>query len=303
MKRESIPEGPVPERLIEALDWLEQAAVLIESADPEQPIIRVNRAFTRLTGYPAEEVLGRDLSFLQGRFLGQQPQPHQRIRRAISGGERLRLVLRNERRDGTSFWSELSLCPVADSNGGNGSGCISMLRDVTELLGERAARVQPAGLPTRQHFLELLERRWREAMRDIKPLTIYLMDLDGFLPLSERLDPGTSARLLARLAARLRSQFRRASDTIAHDEAGRFAAISLGLTPAQAMHVAQNAANAIRELELGAGDQPVRFTLSTGMSTGIPTPVTELSRVLDEAEEALLEARQAGGDMLRLHEY
>ncbi len=299
MKRESIPEGPPPERLIEALDWLEQAAALIEATDPGQPIIRINQAFTRLTGYPAHEVLGRDLSFLQGRFLEQQPQPGQRIRKAISGGERLRLVLRNERRDGTAFWSELSLCPVAD----HGGGCIGMLRDVSELLGEGSAGGQPAGLPTRRYFLELLERRWREAMRDIKPLTIYLMELDGFLSFSEGFDPETSSRLLARLAQRLGNQFRRASDTVAHTEAGRFAAISLGLTPAQAMHVAQNAANAIRELDLGTGEQPVRFTLSTGMSTGIPTPLTELSTVLGEAEEALREARQAGGDMLRMHEY
>lgn len=82
---------------------------------PDQPLIYVNPAFERLTGYSAEEILGRNCRFLQGEH---RDQPGSRkIREAIAAGKEVMVILRNYRKDGSPFWNELHLSPVYNANG------------------------------------------------------------------------------------------------------------------------------------------------------------------------------------------
>jgi PAS domain S-box-containing protein len=70
----------------------------------------VNKAFERLTGYSAEEILYQDCRFLQ---TGDRDQAGlQEIREAIKDGRNARVVLRNYHRDGSMFWNELSISPI-----------------------------------------------------------------------------------------------------------------------------------------------------------------------------------------------
>jgi PAS domain S-box-containing protein len=105
------------------------AAALIERAvsatttsitvsDPhqdDQPLVCVNPAFTAVTGYRPEEVLGRNCRFLQGP--GTDPAAVARVRRALSEGRPVTEVLLNYRADGTTFYNELAVSPVLDERG------------------------------------------------------------------------------------------------------------------------------------------------------------------------------------------
>lgn len=81
-----------------------------QEGDDDTILIYVNPAFERLTGYSANDILYRDCRFLQG---DDRDQPARaRIREAIRNGQPCREVLLNYRKDGTSFWNELSITPV-----------------------------------------------------------------------------------------------------------------------------------------------------------------------------------------------
>ncbi len=82
---------------------------------PDNPLVFVNPAFERTTGYTFEEVQGRNCRFLQGPDT--DPADVQRIREALSDEEHATVTLLNYRKDGTAFWNELSLSPVYDSTG------------------------------------------------------------------------------------------------------------------------------------------------------------------------------------------
>lgn len=71
---------------------------------PGAPLIYVNPAFERITGYRGEEVVGLSCKFLQGTDRD-QPAVHL-IRSAIAGAREERALLRNYRKDGTLFWNE-----------------------------------------------------------------------------------------------------------------------------------------------------------------------------------------------------
>ncbi|HET7270803.1 MAG TPA: PAS domain S-box protein, partial [Rubrobacter sp.] len=82
----------------------------------DNPIVYVNPAFERITGYTAREVLGRNCRFLQGEYDRDQPALAE-LREALKEGRYSRVVLRNRRKDGTPFWNELSVSPVRDEAG------------------------------------------------------------------------------------------------------------------------------------------------------------------------------------------
>ncbi|AUY31905.1 PAS domain S-box protein [Pseudomonas soli] len=84
--------------------------VVAEQEGRDSILIYVNPAFERLTGYCGDDILYQDCRFLQGQ--DQQQPGIAVIREAIRTGQPCRQVLRNYRKDGSSFWNELSITPV-----------------------------------------------------------------------------------------------------------------------------------------------------------------------------------------------
>jgi PAS domain S-box-containing protein len=116
---------------------LESAAdgITIASMElPGEPIIYVNQAFCRMTGYSADEVIGRNCRFLQGDEEQDQPAV-EAMRRAIELREPTRVVVRNRRKDGTLFWNELSLSPVVREDG-RVTHFVGVQGDITERMAQ-----------------------------------------------------------------------------------------------------------------------------------------------------------------------
>jgi two-component system cell cycle sensor histidine kinase/response regulator CckA len=86
--------------------------LITDPHQPDNPIIYANPAFERITGYRVDEVLGRNCRFLQGAHT--DPAAVAVIRRAIADQRDCQAVIRNYRKDGTSFWNELTISPVHD---------------------------------------------------------------------------------------------------------------------------------------------------------------------------------------------
>ncbi len=104
--------SPLLDRLLDASS---SGVVVTDPGAPDHPIVYVNSAFEKITGYTAGEVLGRNCRFLQGDDSG-QPEIG-RMRKRIREGEGCHTVLRNYRKDGTLFWNELHISPVRDETG------------------------------------------------------------------------------------------------------------------------------------------------------------------------------------------
>lgn len=111
-----ISPANLPRTMIRAVAAAAQSISITDYNAPDQPLVYINRAFERLTGYPAEEILGRNCRFLQGPA-GAEKTVVAELRRAITAGEELRTAVRNYRRDGTPFWNELHLSAVRDAAG------------------------------------------------------------------------------------------------------------------------------------------------------------------------------------------
>jgi diguanylate cyclase (GGDEF)-like protein/PAS domain S-box-containing protein len=113
-------------------DALGVAVCLADARDPEFPLVYVNRAFEELTGWPAQDVLGRNCRFLQGRDT--EGPALDELRAALAERRSCRVTLRNHRRSGEAFWNELTITPTPGS--GDGAAYFAgVLVDVSEHFG------------------------------------------------------------------------------------------------------------------------------------------------------------------------
>jgi PAS domain S-box-containing protein len=98
-----------------ALESTAEGVVISDCMQPGMPIIYVNKAFTAVTGYGYDEVVGHNCRFLQG--ADTDPAAKQSIRKALADECSCMVEILNYRKDGTSFWNRLSITPVRDDQG------------------------------------------------------------------------------------------------------------------------------------------------------------------------------------------
>ncbi|MFD2741404.1 PAS domain-containing protein [Sulfitobacter aestuarii] len=82
---------------------------------PDNPIVYANQAFTELTGYALEEIVGRNCRFLQGPDT--TPDSIETVRKILSERRVDTVEILNYRKDGTSFVNALQIGPINDENG------------------------------------------------------------------------------------------------------------------------------------------------------------------------------------------
>lgn len=99
----------------QAMAQTRMAVILTDPRQDDQPIIFCNEAFCRLTGYPVDEVVGRNCRFLQGERTDRDTVA--RMREAIETEEVAVVEVLNYRKDGTPFWNALHLGPIYDEAG------------------------------------------------------------------------------------------------------------------------------------------------------------------------------------------
>jgi PAS domain S-box-containing protein len=143
--------GPEAERLVEAAVTadvseslkeraMDEAPVGITITDPslpDNPMVYVNEAYERLTGYDREAVIGRNCRLLQGPETSEEPVA--KMAAAVDAGESVTVELQNYRKDGSKFWNRVDIAPILED--GEVAYFVGFQTDVTRrVLAEAAAR-------------------------------------------------------------------------------------------------------------------------------------------------------------------
>ena len=105
-----------------------QGIVITDSTRPDNPVVYVSPAFEAMSGYSSAEVVGRNCRFMQGPHT--DPAAVLRIRETLQTEDGCKLEILNYRKDGTTFWNELSISPVRDAEG-RLTHCVGTQSDIT----------------------------------------------------------------------------------------------------------------------------------------------------------------------------
>ncbi len=171
-----------PKRLSEAIfENLNEGITVADCSLPDMPLIYVNRAFDVLTGYAADEVIGKNCRFLHRE---ERDQPGlEKLRACLRDGSPCTVVVRNFRKDGSLFYNELHLSPIYDA-GGQVAYYIGIQRDVTDRkYAEESLWKLNEDLVQANRTLNEVNQRLNEllyvAAHDLKsPLTSILLSLE-----------------------------------------------------------------------------------------------------------------------------
>jgi diguanylate cyclase (GGDEF)-like protein/PAS domain S-box-containing protein len=212
------------ERAIEA----SANAIIITAADrPGHPVQYVNPAFERMTGYRADEIVGRSLGILH-RDDHDQPGLTE-IRNILQERRVGHATMRNYRKDGTLFWSDVYIAPVRDEQGAV-THFVAAKYDITETkryeaeLEFHASHDTLTGLANRQLLQDRLKQAIAYASRYGESLWVVFVNLDHFKLINEGFGHTLGDRMLKLIAMRLAAAVRE-TDTVARHGGDEFVLI------------------------------------------------------------------------------
>lgn len=287
------------------VDRAPEAIVICSAQLPDYPVLYVNSAFERLTGYAAAEVLGGSLRILQGEDRDQEAIG--RLRQALQSGEPCRVLVRNYRKNGELFWNELEVQTMRD-DGGVLTHFVAFYRDAASRLrnAERSQEGLPGwsredrvtGLSSRAWFDELLAREWRIARREGLPLSLLLFDIDALASYNQTYGKAAGDACLRRIAGSIAGVFRRGSDVVGVWSEGCIGVLAVhrgGSSVAGVVEHAQSTVRRIAEMRIHHPRSPLQryVTVTAGLATVTPERDEEQpSRLIGRADQALAEAKR-----------
>lgn len=283
-----------------ALDAAPEGVVICEARPPDYPLVYANAAFTQLTGYAADELAGQDLRRLQSWDRDQEERA--RLREALSAGQSCRVLLRNYRKDGTQFWNELLVRPLADADGVP-SHFVGFHHDVSER--ERSTLRHPSavgrwqedrlsGLGSQAFFEERLRHEWQAGLGERNLLSLLAFDVDEFAAYNDTFGRAAGDACIRRVAGVIAACFRRGSDVVARWQGDCILAMVRNADPAALSAFTAGVSQRILELRIHHPRAHHGRFISVSVGSASVAPCGGLApRVLvDRALQSLAQAQQ-----------
>ncbi|MDX1681491.1 MAG: diguanylate cyclase [Phycisphaeraceae bacterium] len=296
-------------RLLESAVLNANDSILITKAEPLDPpgprIVFVNRAFTEMTGYQPAEVIGRTPRMLQGE--NSDRETLDRVRKSLQRHEPVRVELLNYRKNGEAYWVEVNMRPIRDERG-EVTHFVSVQRDITDQKSEQERLIHDAlhdqltGLANRALFEDRLQQMLDRSHREGgTAFAVGFVDLDNFKPVNDTHGHPVGDEVLCQIAERLQHRLR-PGDTAARYGGDEFVLLFDEVdSPESARVVGERVHEVVQEpIGIDELDDPIELTVSMGVVHVKPTCSASRHDIVDVADKAMYEAKEAGGGKVRV---
>lgn len=223
------------------IDSAQDVIIITEAypfVEPGPRIIYVNQAFTLLTGYTAQEVIGKTPRILQRPDA--DPAVLARISAGLSLGQPVREIIYNYSKEGRGYWLDMHIVPLKNALGevayfGAIERDITAQKDLEHELRHFAFHDALTRLPNRRLLLDRLKHSLVLAKRSTSYIAVLFIDLNKFKLLNDTHGHDAGDLLLVEVARRLSSLVRE-SDVVARLGGDEFVVLldGLGANPVDA---------------------------------------------------------------------
>jgi diguanylate cyclase (GGDEF)-like protein/PAS domain S-box-containing protein len=278
-----------------------QEAIVITDAD--NVIVDVNPAFSRITGYARNEVLGRDPSLLSS---GQQDRGfYEAMWQALQQQHVWRGEIWNRRKNGEVYAELLSISAICD-DAGKVQRYVGVFSDITYFKDHEAELSRVAnfdaltGVPNRRLLADRLNQSIAHVQRSGKSLAVCYIDLDGFKDVNDRYGHETGDRLLVDITHRLQGVLR-AGDTLARLGGDEFVLLFNDLEQeTECLHILDRVMQTIAAPVHFGGPQ-ITVSASIGV-TFYPDDDEDGDTLMRHADQAMYTAKQSGKNRYHLYD-
>lgn len=285
----------IDERLASIFKSVESSPVMIIITDSAGTIEKVNHKVCEVTGYHADELIGRNISVM-GEIA---PATTREIRRKLDVGTEWSGKLNSTKKNGEEFWEEVSLFPIQSIDGIT-THHIKVSEDITvRNKTEKAIRLLAyydnlTNLPNRRLFIDRLKFCISRNRRDRELLAVMSLNLDNFRKVNNALGHSLGDQVLKVVSDRF-SECLRSSDTVAHYSGDSFMILISKINKIE--HVAVVAEKLLQSLHepIDLSRQEVHITASIGI-TLFPDDGDDAATLLKNADLAIQRAKKSGGN-------
>lgn len=277
-----------------------QEGILITS--PQGIILEVNAAFSAITGYAREEVIGANPRLLKS---GREDTAfYTDMFDQLQSTGRWQGEIWNRRKDGTLYAQSGTISAVRDERG-NISHYVSLFTDVTALK-EHQQRLEHSAhydaltdLPNRVLMMDRLHQAMSQAHRRGTPLAVVFLDLDGFKTVNDQHGHAVGDALLQALANRMRATLRD-GDTLARLGGDEFVAVLVDLPDSAASIPLLQRLIQAASLPVQIDNRQLQVSASLGVSFYPQASDIEADMLLRQADQAMYRAKLGGKNRYHL---
>lgn len=275
-------------------------AILV--ADSDNQIVQVNSAFTQITGYSPEEVLGKDPGFLGAGKLNEQV--YDELWLTLSSDGCWQGELWNRNKDGTVYPAWFNIIALENESGKAG-GYVAQFFNISQLKAEIQQHSHAAQydeltqLPNWDMFQEMLQRRVEKSQKQDEQIAVMLVDLDRFKWINDNLGRSVGDNLLQEVARRLSSVVR-GEDALARLSSDEFVMMLPAVDGVEAaVKVAQRV---VEQLSHGIFVEHREIFISGSVGISIyPQHAERPKDLVKKADVAMYAAKQGGRNTFRVY--
>ncbi len=270
--------------------------------DPEAKILTVNPAFSQITGYSEQEVLGHTPLLLQS---DRHDQNFYRILwQSLRQDGKWQGEIWNQRKNGDVYPEWLTINAIHDESG-QLSNYVAVCSDISttkkamEALEHQAHHHPLTKLPNRLLLHARLKHSIQKALRERQQGAVFYLDLDNFKNVNDSLGHTAGDQVLLEVAKRLQEKARE-TDTVAHLSGDEFVVVMDRLE--SSLDAVNCAGQILEKLQDPIHIQEYQLYLSASLGiTVFPQDGTTVENLLKNSDAAMYKAKEAGKN--RYHIY
>ncbi len=266
------------------------------ATDLKGAITNVSSAFCKVCGFTKEELISKNHNIVRHEDMPKEI--YEDLWKTISQDLVWTGELKNKKKDGTSYWVEITIYPDFDKTSGEKIGYSSIRHDISDKkrIEEISIHDELTNLYNRRHFNKVLHDELNRAKRDKKLLSFMMIDVDNFKLYNDNYGHQEGDNVLFEIAKVLNNYCKRAGDFAFRLGGEEFGILFSELTKEESKTYANAIRKAVEDLKIPHEKNSISsfVTISVGLLSISPDEKITEDEIYKNADDLLYKAKESG---------